>query len=84
VNCLSENKPNFVDFSLLCGVGICYCFVFFYSDDPPISPAGGMDINTALQEVLKMALTHGSLAHGLHEAAKALDKYVKPKRMIMK
>lgn len=43
-----------------------------------------MDINTALQEVLKMALTHGSLAHGLHEAAKALDKYVKPKSMIMK
>jgi hypothetical protein len=37
-----------------------------------------MDINTALPEVLEMALTHGSLAHGLHEAAKALDKYVKP------
>ncbi|PSN56604.1 40S ribosomal protein S12 [Blattella germanica] len=36
--------------------------------------AGGTDINSALQEVLKMALTHGSLAHGLHEAAKALDK----------
>ncbi|KDR20708.1 40S ribosomal protein S12 [Zootermopsis nevadensis] len=43
-------------------------------DDIPSSPTGGMDINTALQEVLKMALTHGSLAHGLHEAAKALDK----------
>jgi hypothetical protein len=43
-----------------------------------------MDINTALQEVLKMALTHGSLAHGLHEAAKALDKYVKPESMVMK
>ncbi|KAJ8870247.1 hypothetical protein PR048_029268 [Dryococelus australis] len=39
---------------------------------PPVS--GSMDINNALQEVLKMALTHGSLAHGLHESAKALDK----------
>jgi hypothetical protein len=43
-----------------------------------------MDINTALQEVLKMALTHGSLAHGLHEAAKALDKYVRPDCVILK
>ncbi|XP_067005304.1 small ribosomal subunit protein eS12 [Anabrus simplex] len=43
--------------------------------DAPVAPVGGgMDINTALQEVLKVALTHGSLAHGLHEAAKALDK----------
>ena len=40
----------------------------------PAAPGGAMDINTALQEVLKTALTHGSLAHGLHEAAKALDK----------
>ncbi|GFG31585.1 hypothetical protein Cfor_04770 [Coptotermes formosanus] len=44
------------------------------ADEAPAAPTGGMDINTALQEVLKMALTHGSLAHGLHEAAKALDK----------
>lgn len=48
--------------------------LFSYSDEAPAAPTGGMDINTALQEVLKMALTHGSLAHGLHEAAKALDK----------
>nr|CAD7432065.1 unnamed protein product [Timema monikensis] len=43
-------------------------------DEVPVVPSGAMDINTALQEVLKMALTHGSLSHGLHESAKALDK----------
>ena len=41
----------------------------------PPAPLGEMDINTALQEVLKTALVHDGLARGLHEAAKALDRY---------
>lgn len=55
---------------------------YYFSDEvaapaaaAPVPVSGGaMDINTALQEVLKTALTHGCLAHGIHEAAKALDK----------
>jgi len=40
-----------------------------------IAAGGVMDINTALQEVLKTALLHAGLAHGVCKAAKTLDKH---------
>ena len=38
---------------------------------PPDEP---MDVNTAVQNVLKKALAYDGLARGLHETARALDR----------
>jgi small subunit ribosomal protein S12e len=40
----------------------------------PEGDSGPMDVHSALQEVLKTAITRGAIVRGLHEAAKALDK----------
>lgn len=44
--------------------------------EPAAAPAPDepMDVNTAVQLVLKKALAHDGLARGLHEAARALDR----------
>jgi len=41
---------------------------------PPTAVGGPMDIYEALQEIMKLAMTHDGIARGLREAVKALDK----------
>lgn len=51
--------------------------VFCREDTPVVAaPAPGepMDINTAVQLVLKKALAHDGLSRGLHEAARAIER----------
>lgn len=38
------------------------------------APGEPMDINTAVQLVLKKSLAHDGLSRGLHEAARAIEK----------
>lgn len=52
--------------------------VLFREDTPVVvaAPAPGepMDINTAVQLVLKKSLAHDGLSRGLHEAARAIER----------
>lgn len=42
---------------------------------PAAAPGEPMDLQTALQLVLRKSLAHGGLARGIHEGAKVIEKH---------
>ena len=86
-NAFFANKSTVISISLSFIHGVAstslispFCYISCNRDDVPVAPtpapvpSGPMDVNTAIQEVLKTALIHDGLARGLHECTKALDK----------
>lgn len=76
--CLVILMPNKYTHLISYSYRVIYEYLILCFSEVPSAPVlsgGPMDVNTALQEVLKTALIHDGLVHGLHQAAKALDKY---------
>ena len=75
VKLLSYRRDFFFGFEEISLIHVFFLWCIHRDDVPTTTSVGEMDINTALQEILKTALVHDGLARGLHEAAKALDRY---------